>query len=149
MKARMMGAMLTVVIATSIAGAAQSSSQTDNRQSTSKTVTLTGCVEKAAGPASRYTMQGADGSRYEVSGGGINKFVGKRVEVVAGVPGSNRLKVRGGLWPTPNVAAQGGSIDPAKAAVAAMPGGGATGTGDVNLPTVKVKSIRSIDGVCE
>lgn len=148
MKAHTMGAMLTVVFATSIASAAQSSPQPDTRQPTSKTVTLTGCVEKAAGPGSRYTMQGADGSRYEVSGGGINKFVGKRVEV-AGVPGSTRLKVKGGLWPTPNVAAQGGAIDPAKAAVAAMPGGGATGTGDVNLPTVKVKSIRSIDGVCE
>lgn len=147
MKAHMMGAMLTVICATSIAGAAQSSSQPD-RQPAPKTVTLTGCVEKAAGPGNRYTMQGADGSRYEVSGGGINKFVGKRVEV-AGVPGSTRLKVRGGLWPTPNVAAQGGSIDPAKAAVAAMPGGGATGTGDVNLPTVKVKSIRSLEGVCE
>ena len=148
MRARLMSAMLTVICATSIAGAAQSSSQTDAKQSAPKTITLAGCVEKVAGPSTRYTMQGADGSKYEVSGGGINKFVGKRVEI-AGIPGSTRLKVKGGLWPTPNVAAQGGAVDPAKAAVAAMPGGGASGTGDVNLPTVKVRSIRSLDGVCE
>lgn len=148
MNARMMGAMLSVALAMSVAGAAQSSSQTDNKSTAPKTVTLSGCIERENPPANRYTLQGADGSKYEVSGGGINKYVGKRVEI-AGIPGSTRLKVKGGLWPTPNVAAQGGAIDPAKAAVAAMPGGGATGTGDVNLPTVRVRSIRSLDGACK
>jgi hypothetical protein len=138
--------MLTVMFAASIAAAGQSSSRTDTKTAPPRTVTLTGCIEKASTPT-KYTIQDADGSKYEVSGGGIQKFVGKRVQI-SGTPGSTRLKIKGGLWPTPNVAAQGGAIDPAKAAVAALPGGGATGTGDVDLPTVKVKSIRSLDGGC-
>jgi hypothetical protein len=139
--------LLTVTLVASVAAAGQSSTQGSSKGNP-KTVTLTGCVEKGTTP-NQYTLQDADGAKYEVSGGGINKFVGKRVQI-AGTPGSTRLKVKGGLWPTPNVAAQGGagSVDPAKAAVAAMPGGGAAGTGDVNLPTVKVKSIRSLDGGC-
>ena len=47
-----------------------------------------------------------------------------------------------------NVAAQAGDIDPAKAAIAAQPGGGATGTGEVALPTFKVKSVRTLDSSC-
>ncbi|MGC4080993.1 MAG: hypothetical protein QM736_02505 [Vicinamibacterales bacterium] len=115
--------------------------------STPRTLTLTGCVERGTVP-NQYTIADDENGKYEVSGSSISKYLGKRVQV-AGTPGSTRFRVKGGLWPTPNVAAQGGAIDPAKAAIAAQPGGGATGTGDINLPTLKVKAVRTLDGGCK
>jgi hypothetical protein len=112
-----------------------------------RTLTLTGCVEKGTTP-NQLTIQDPVNGRYEVSGSDIRKYLGRRVQV-AGTPGSTRYRVKGGLWPTPNVAAQAGDIDPAKAAVAAQPGGPSSGTGDVDLPTFKVKSIRTLDKACE
>ena len=111
-----------------------------------RVVTLTGCVEKGATP-NQYTIQDAANGRYEVSGTDIKKHLGQRVQV-AGTPGSTRFRVKGGLWPNPNVAAQAGAMDPAKAAVAAMPGGPYSGTGDISLPTFKVKAVRTLDGGC-
>lgn len=112
-----------------------------------RTLTLTGCVERSEVP-NQYTIADDVNGRYQVSGSDISKYVGRRVQV-AGTPGSTRFRVKGGLWPTPNVAAQAGAIDPAKAAIAAQPGGGATGTGDINLPTLKVKAVRTLDGGCK
>jgi hypothetical protein len=116
-------------------------------QAPPKTLTLTGCVERGSTPK-QFTLEDAQNGRYEVSGSDINKYVGQRVQV-AGVPGSTRFKVKGGLYPTPNVAAQAGDIDPARAAVAAQPGGPSSGTGDVSLPTLKVKSVRTLDNACK
>jgi len=147
MTARSLCALLFVAASLHLS-AQQPSTATDKKPETPpRTVTLTGCVVKGAAP-NQYTLQDASNGKYEVSGSGINKYVGRRVQI-AGTPGSTRFKVKGGLWPTPNVAAQAGAIDPAKAAVAAQPGGGATGTGDVDLPTLKVRSVRTLDGGCE
>jgi hypothetical protein len=146
MTARILCALLIASSSLSMS-AQQPATQTDKKSAAPRTVTLTGCVEKGQTPNS-YTVQDDVNGKYTVSGNGINKYLGKRVEV-AGVPGSTRLRVKGGLWPTPNVAGQAGAIDPAKAAIAAQPGGGATGTGDVALPTLKVKSVRTLDGGCK
>ena len=116
-------------------------------QQVAKALTLSGCVERGVTP-NQYTLADDLNGKYEVSGSGIRKYLGKRVQV-AGSPGSTRLRVTGGLWPTPNVAAQAGALDPAKAAIAAQPGGGSLGTGEVALPTFKVKSIRTLDGGCK
>lgn len=139
---------LSLLIGAGGVSAQQPSASPEKKPSSpTRTVTLTGCVEKGATPT-QYTLQDAENGKYVVSGSGIGKFVGKRVQI-AGTASSPRFRVRGGLWPTPNVAAQAGAIDPAKAAIAAQPGGGATGTGDIALPTFKVKAIRSLDGGCE
>jgi hypothetical protein len=120
----------------------------EKRDRTSRTVvTLTGCVERGQTPT-EFTLSDPENGRYEVSGNDIQKYVGRRVQV-AGTPGSTRFRIKGGLWPTPNVAAQAGSIDPAKAAIAAQPGGPSSGTGDIGLPTFKVKAIRTLDQGCE
>lgn len=112
-----------------------------------RTLTLTGCVERSTVP-NKYTIVDGENGKYEVSGSDIRKYLGQRVQV-AGTPSSTKFRVRGGLWPTPNVAGQAGAIDPAKAAIAAQPGGGARGTGDIDLPTLKVKAVRTMDGACE
>lgn len=145
MTARFLCALL--VAGGSLQLSAQQPSTQNDQKTDSRTLTLTGCVEKGATP-NQVTLQDAVNGTYEVSGNDIKKYIGKRVEV-AGVPGSTRFKIKGGLWPTPNVAGQAGAVDRGKAAIAAQPGGGATGTGTVDLPTLKVKSVRTLDGGCK
>jgi hypothetical protein len=112
-----------------------------------RTLTLTGCVEKGNTP-NQFTINDPTVGKFEVSGNRIQRYVGQRVQV-AGTRGSTRFRAKGGLWPNPNVAAQGGHMDPARAAVAAQPGGPYAGTGEIDLPTFKVKSVRTVSGECE
>jgi hypothetical protein len=110
-----------------------------------KTLTLVGCVEKGNTP-NQFTLSDQSG-KYVVTGARIGRYVGLRVEI-AGVSDNSKFKVKGGLWPTANVAGQAGAIDPARAAVAAQPGGPASATGEVDLPKVVVKSVRALDARC-
>lgn len=137
---------LTIAACITGVSAQQPSSPEKKPPRAARTVTLTGCVERGSTPT-QVTIDDPLNGRYEVSGSDIKKYLGQRVRV-AGTPGSTRFRVKGGLWPTPNVAAQAGAIDPARAAVAAQPGGPASGTGDIDLPTFKVKAIRTLDGAC-
>jgi hypothetical protein len=113
-------------------------------------VTMSGCVSRDytdSKNASAYTFISDEGGRYRVSGKSVSKYSGMSVQVV-GVIDTKRVKVVGGLWPTPNVAGQAGNIDPGKAAIAAMPGGGATGTGNVDLPVLNVTKLSLGAGEC-
>jgi hypothetical protein len=114
----------------------------------SKTVTLSGCVARGSGQPNQVTLDDQQNGKYQLSGSRIGRYLGRRVEI-AGTPDTGRLKIKGGLWPTPNVAGQASSIDPARAAVASQPGGPSFGTGDADLPSFRVKSIRTLDGGCE
>ena len=111
-----------------------------------KTLTLVGCVEKGNTP-NQFTLSDDESGKYVVTGARIGRYVGLRVEI-AGVSDNPRFKVKGGLWPTANVAGQAGAIDPARAAVAAQPGGPASATGEVDLPKIVVKSVRALDARC-
>jgi hypothetical protein len=92
-------------------------------------LTLTGCVARA--DIDRFTLDDAKNGTFELKGKALDRYIGKRVEVRGS---SSGLHITGGLWPSPNVAAQAGGLDPAQAAVAAMPGGGTQGTGPESLP---------------
>jgi hypothetical protein len=141
-------AVATIGAQSSQTGAARQAPQENAKKAPpSRTRTLTGCVERGALP-NQVTIDDPVNGRYEVSGSDIGKYLGRRVRV-AGTPGSTRFRIKGGLWPTPNVAAQGGAIDPGRAAVAAQPGGPSSGTGEIDLPTFKVKSIRTLGAACE
>ena len=144
-----------IVAAVAMAGAApvaqSASGRSDNRSSAAQKtdpgrVVLTGCVAKGNGPR-EFTITDEANGTYRVTGNGIERYVGRRVEI-AGREDTSKLKVVGGLYPTPNVAAQAGSIDPVRAVIAAMPGGSGGATGEVALPTFKVKSVRTLDGGC-
>jgi hypothetical protein len=113
-----------------------------------KTVTLSGCVMKGNGQPNQITLDDEQNGKYQLSGNRIGKYLGQRVEI-AGSADTSRLKIKGGLWPTPNAAGQAGAIDPVRAAIAAQPGGPSFGTGDADLPSFKVKSIRALDGGCQ
>ena len=64
-----------------------------------------------------------DGTRHRLSDWYLTKassFLSVRAQSIVDTP---RLKVAGGLTPSPNIAAQAGAIDPGQAAVAALSGG--------------------------
>src|SRR2546428_4221636 len=95
------------------------------------TITMTGCVRKGETPAGGYTL--IDGSAvYRLTGVDVRDFVGRRVQVVGG--DSRKLKIVGGLLPSPNVAAQAGSMGPARPAPAAADAAAANGTRRPEFP---------------
>lgn len=139
--------LLAGILASGAAASAQQTREATPKNQPDRPISLTGCVEKGSTP-SQYTITDMQNGKYEVSGSNIARYVGRRVQV-AGSAGSSRFRVVGGLWPNPNVAAQAGDMDPAKAALATQPGGPYSGTGEVALPTFKVKSVRTMSGACE
>ncbi len=129
------------------------SGQTPDRKSAkektkSKAITMVGCVSQSDDADDRLTIADEkDGTTYRLSGTDLRKFVGRKVEIVGGVR-PPPVHVRFGLVPSPNVAAQAGSIDPAQAAIAAAPGGTASATGNVTLPEFHVTRVRAARGSC-
>ena len=130
--------------ALSIGLAAQQDKPADDHRP--KTVTLTGCVERGSTP-NQFTLTDDWNGKYEISGSQIGRYLGQRVEI-AGSPNTSRLRIKGGLYPNPNVAGQAGAMDPARAAIAAMPGGPGAGTGEIALPSLKVRSVKTLGGGC-
>jgi hypothetical protein len=107
---------------------------------------LAGCVSPK--PASgNFTFTTKDGTKYRLTGKDIKKYAGQEVEIVGGE--GKKLTVKGGLLPSPNVAAQAGAIDPGQAAVASQPGGTTSGTGRVEVPLFRVDHVRTLGGSCQ
>lgn len=115
-------------------------------------VTMNGCVTRDytdSKNANAYTfVDNTDGGRYRLNGKSLSKYSGLSVQVV-GVVDTKKVKIVGGLYPSPNIAAQAGAIDPAKAGVAALPGGGTTGVGNVELPILNVTRLSLGSGECK
>jgi hypothetical protein len=114
-----------------------------------KTITLTGCVEPDPAQADRFTIiDKQDGSKYRVTGKDFREYLGRPVELDGGVVVKG-LKISGGLLPNANIAAQAGSIDPARAAVQAATSNSTTGT-PVDIQEFRVKAIRPAQsGTCQ
>jgi hypothetical protein len=113
-------------------------------------VTMNGCVTRDytdSKNATAYTFVDTDGTRYRMKGRSLSKYSGMSVQVVGRIS-PKKVAVVGGLWPSPNVAGQAGAIDPARAGVAALPGGPTTGTGNVELPTLTVTRLSLGQGEC-
>jgi hypothetical protein len=114
--------------------------QSDANPKKPDVITLSGCVQADDKTPGQFTLADKEtGITYRLTGAKVHDFVGQTVLIV-GASESKKLVVKGGLYPNPNVAAQGSSIDPARAAVAAQ--GGAAETGAVELPAFKVKSVK-------
>jgi hypothetical protein len=140
------GCRLCGVVLMCAAGAPAASQTTKAPKPKPQVVTLTGCVERAEGTPGQYTIEDKEtGVKYRLSGTNVRAYVGQSVLIVGGAT-SKKLVITGGLTPTPNVAAQAGAMDPARAAVAAQ--GGSAGPGTVELPEFKVKSVRPGTGGC-
>jgi len=111
-----------------------------------KTISLSGCVVRGEKTPDQFTLEDATEGKYRLSGLKLHDYVGQRVQIAGGVVETKRLTIKGGLMPNPNLAAQAGAIDPARAAVASA--GGSAGPGTVDLPEFKVKSVRPVSGGC-
>jgi hypothetical protein len=146
---RNLASMLVLALAAAVSAAAQTP-QKDPAPKNSA-VTMDGCVARGKAPQDPITFSQADSSiKYRLTGKSLNKYAGQRVEIVGSSPEPKRVAIRGGLYPSPNVAAQAGALDPAKAAIARQPGGSESGTGAVDLlPEFKVTRIRVLEGACE
>ena len=115
----------------------------------SKEIRLNGCISRdTVRPGQFNFLDNDSGFRYRLTGKGLRQFVGRRVEIVGGPPGKG-ITFRTGLWPSPNTAAQAGALDPAKAAVANLPGGAADAAGVNPLPEFKVVRLRGVEGACQ
>ena len=143
--------MLSVLAAVLLAAQTQPAPTTAPKPDPNAPITLNGCVTRDYADsknANAYTfIDNTDGSRYRLKGRSVSKYSGMSVQVV-GVVDTKKVSVVGGLYPSPNVAAQAGAIDPAKAAVAALPGGPTTGIGSVDLPTLNVSRLSLGSGEC-
>ena len=111
-------------------------------------VTLSGCVSRNITAPGTFTFaETGTGAKYRL-GAVVRKYAGQRVEIV-GAPVGRRPTIRGGLYPSPNAAAQAGALDPAQAAIASLPGGASSGTGTVELPEFRVTRVRAVAGSCQ
>jgi hypothetical protein len=138
---------LTLLSGMMVAGLAAAQTAPDSQPPARTTVELVGCVSGDPGASGSFTFDESSGSRYRLTGKSVRRYAGRMVRLVGG-PQRKRLSIRGGLWPSPNVAGQAGAIDPAQASIARQPGGAASGTGGIELPEFRVVSVRGIDGSC-
>jgi hypothetical protein len=111
-----------------------------------KVLSLSGCVVRGETAPNQYTIEDKSEGNYRLTGTDLRDFIGQRVELMGAVPDSKRLKIKMGLTPNANVAAQAGDMDPSRAAVASA--GGSAGPGIVELPEFRVKSVRPVSGGC-
>ena len=139
------------VVAAAVLLAQAQPSQPAEKKDPNAPVTLNGCVQRDytdSKSATSYTfIDSTSGSRYRLAGKSVSKYSGMSVQVV-GIVDTKKLRVAGGFWPSPNVAAQAGSIDVGTAAVAAMPGGPSTGVGNVDIPILNVTRLSLGQGEC-
>jgi hypothetical protein len=106
-------------------------------------VVLTGCV--ASPTPGTFTVEDEKQGRFQLTGRKLDIYIGKRVEVRGSGGG---LHITTGLYPSPNVAAQAGAIDPVQAARAAMPGSPDHNANNAPLPKLDVKAIKGLPGSC-
>ena len=117
------------------------------KNSTTPQTEFTGCVSGQPSPSGTFTLTDAhNGGKYRLTGKKMEKYAGKMVAIVSGP--TKRLAVSGGLWPSPNTAAQAGALDPAQESISRQPGGGAKGDASLELPELHVVRIRTLDGAC-
>ena len=118
------------------------------KENTKPVITLVGCVgQSAATPRSYLFSDTKTGATYRLSGVDVLEEAKKKGQIVIGT-GARRLTIRGGLVPSANVAAQAGAMDPARVAIASMPGGTGGDTGSVQLPEFRVTRVQGSKGSC-
>jgi hypothetical protein len=135
---------LTLLVLCTPPLAAQQKKTPDKK--TPKTISLSGCVVSSEKAPDQFTLDDAVEGKFRLTGLRLRDYLGQRVQLAGAVVETKRLTIRGGLMPNPNVAAQAGAMDPARAATAAA--GGSAGPGTVDLPEFKVKSVRPVSGAC-
>lgn len=143
--------LVTVLLAATASASGQTPTADKDKGDKATPVTMSGCVTNGGSPQTAVTFADGDtGNKYRLTGKSVKQYTGQRVEIVGGTPPARKIAIKGGLYPSPNVAAQAGALDPAKAAIAAQPGGPESGTGAVDLlPEFRVSRVRVVPGACQ
>jgi hypothetical protein len=143
------GSLVTAMLVLQAAATASAQDAKTPAKEAAKELRLNGCISRDKGTPGQFNFrEDESGDRYRLTGKNLKKFVGQRVEIVGGPPGKG-ITFKTGLWPSPNVAAQAGAMDPAQAAVARMPGGAADAPGASALPEFHVIRLRGVEGACQ
>src|SRR5262245_13158323 len=111
-----------------------------------KVITLSGCVQRDEKAPDQFVLTDRNEGIYRLSGRDFREYLGRPVTVNGGVVAKGFV-VKGGLQPTPNIAAQAGALDPSRAAVQAATAESTTGR-DTGIPEFRVKKIQSATGNC-
>lgn len=136
----------SLALALALATAAALQAQDKKDAAKPKTISLSGCVVRGEKTGDPYTIEDKAEGKYRLTGISVRDYLGQRVQLAGAIIETKRLVVKGGLLPNPNVAAQAGAMDPARAAVASA--GGSAGPGNVDLQEFRVKSVRPVSGTC-
>jgi hypothetical protein len=144
-----LGAAILIVSVVTLAAQDQSKPAAQQDQATTpSTLELTGCVSLNPAAGGQYAfVDTASGGTYRLNGKNLKKYAGQRVRLVGDPATSKRLKFKTGLWPSPNIAAQAGALDPAQESIARH-SGGATNLPD-GTPELKVVRVHGVDGACQ
>jgi hypothetical protein len=128
---------------------AQSTDPPAKKPQKSKSIDVTGCVAPDGENANHFTLTDLSTGEiiYRLSGKDVREYLGKSVQVLGAVP--PKVAIVGGLSPSPNVAAQAGSIDPAQASMAAMGSEGNARPGNILVPELRVSAIKGATGNCQ
>jgi hypothetical protein len=112
----------------------------------SKVITLTGCVTADDTTPGQFTFADIkSGATYRLTGTDVKDYAGQRVQIAGLSP--KKLVIRGGLVPSPNVAAQAGALDPSRSAISSGQAG-QSGTGTTELPEFRVRAVKPVAGAC-
>lgn len=144
-----LGAALVIVSVATLAAQDQSKPAAQQEQAkTPTTIELTGCVSLNPASGGQYAfVDNASGGTYRLNGKNLKKYAGQKVRLVGDTSSSKRLKFKTGLWPSPNIAAQAGALDPAQESIARH-SGGAAGLPD-GTPELKVVRVHGVEGACQ
>jgi hypothetical protein len=142
-----LGAALMMVAVATVTAQDQSKSTAQDQSKTPTTIELTGCVSVNPAAGGQYGfVDNASGGAYRLNGKNLKKYAGQRVRLV-GDPSPKKVRIRTGLWPSPNIAAQAGALDPAQESIARHSGGAAT-TPDAT-PELRVVRVHGVEGACQ
>jgi len=143
-----LGAALMIVSVATLTAQDQSKPAAPQEQAkTPTTLELTGCVSLNPAAGGQYAfVDTASGGTYRLNGKNLKKYAGQRVKLT-GDTSTKRLKFKTGLWPSPNIAAQAGALDPAQESIARH-SGAAAGLPD-GTPELKVVRVQGVDGACQ
>ena len=129
----MSGSLLSMLVATLFAGQVNFTQPAVPKKNTAPVIAASGCISQD------------QSRRGEVD---RRKEAGQRGVIVVGT-GSHRMTIRGGLVPSPNVAAQAGALDPVTVAVASMPGATTNSrTGSAAAPEFRLGPVQAVSGSC-
>jgi hypothetical protein len=140
-------ALFCSVAALAATAAAYQESSRQEGEKKPEPVKIVGCVAPDSSNANHFTLADlSTGSvAYRLSGKDVRQYVGKRVEITGVEP---KVKIIGGLGPSPNVAAQAGAIDPTQAAMAQQGSQGNTKPGNILVPELRVTAVKGVAGGC-